>query len=79
MLVAYPVLSIDLIGAELQNPFAARNLGHLPLDDICRAIEEDLLGLLAEEREAEAGGWDGHRPGDGQGHERPGAVASRTD
>jgi putative membrane protein len=49
MLVAYPVLAVDLIGAELQNPFATRNLGHLPLDDICRSIEANLLGLLLEE------------------------------
>jgi len=49
MLVAYPVLAVDLIGAELQNPFSARNLGHLPLDDITRTIETNLLGLLSEE------------------------------
>lgn len=49
MLVAYPILSLDLIGAELQNPFAVRNLGHLPLEDLCRTIEGDLLALLAED------------------------------
>jgi putative membrane protein len=51
MLVAYPVLSLDLIGVELQNPFRARSLGHLPLDEICRTIEINLLGLLADEDE----------------------------
>jgi putative membrane protein len=51
-LIAYAILSLDLIGASLQNPFAAHNLGALPLDDICRTIEDDLLGLLREER-----GW----------------------
>src|SRR4051812_38565274 len=50
MLVAYAILSLDLIGSALQNPFAPHNLGALPLDDICRAIEGDLLGLLVEER-----------------------------
>jgi len=50
-LVAYAILTVDLIGSELQNPFAPRNLGALPLDDICRTIEGDLLGLLAEERD----------------------------
>jgi putative membrane protein len=49
MLVAYAVLSLDLIGSALQNPFAADNLGALPLDDICLTIEADLLGMLAEE------------------------------
>ncbi len=48
MLVAYPVLAVDQIGAELQNPFATRNLGHLPLDDICGTIERNLLGLVDE-------------------------------
>ncbi len=45
MLVAYAVLSLDLIGSALQNPFASDNLGALPLDDICRAIEGELLGF----------------------------------
>jgi putative membrane protein len=49
ILVAYAILSLDLIGTALQNPFAAENLGALPLDDICRTIEKELLGLLAEE------------------------------
>ena len=44
-LVAYPILSLDEIGVELQNPFSIRCLGHLPLDDICTTIERDLLAL----------------------------------
>ena len=47
-LVAYPVLALDQIGVELQQPFATRSLNHLPLDDICRTIENNLLALLAE-------------------------------
>jgi putative membrane protein len=50
VLVAYAILSLDLIGSALQNPFAIDNLGALPLDDICRTLEEELLGLLVEER-----------------------------
>jgi putative membrane protein len=50
ILVAYAILSLDLIGAALQNPFASENLGALPLDEICWTIERELLGLLAEER-----------------------------
>jgi putative membrane protein len=46
MLVAYPLLSLDQIGIELQNPFSQSNLSHLPLDDICATIERNLMGML---------------------------------
>jgi len=46
MLVAYPLISLDQIGIELQNPFAKANLSHLPLSDISATIEKNLLGLL---------------------------------
>jgi putative membrane protein len=46
MLVAYPVLGLDQIGVELQDPFSTFRLSHLPLDDICRTIEDNLLALL---------------------------------
>jgi putative membrane protein len=49
MLVAYPLLSLDQIGVELQNPFSTRRLSHLPLDDICETIEEDLMSQLADD------------------------------
>ena len=42
MLVAYPILVLDQIGAELQNPFDPRNMGHLPLDETCETIERKL-------------------------------------
>ena len=45
MLIAYPVLVLDEIGAELQYPFSPRSLNHLPLDEICAAIESNLLEL----------------------------------
>ena len=45
VLVAYPILALDQIGVELQNPFDTRNLGHLPLDAICETIERNLLAL----------------------------------
>lgn len=50
-MVAYPIVSLDHIGVELQNPFAVENLNHLPLDDISRNIEGNVLGLLATDRE----------------------------
>lgn len=40
--VAYPLLSVDQIGIELQNPFATDRLSHLPLDEICGAIERNV-------------------------------------
>lgn len=46
MLVAYPLVGLDRIGVELQNPFAKSNLSHLPLDAISATIEGNLLGLL---------------------------------
>ncbi len=46
MLVAYPLISLDQIGIELQNPFSAANLSHLPLDEISANIERNLLGVL---------------------------------
>lgn len=46
MLVAYPLASLDQIGVELQNPFSTERLSHLPLDDICRTIEGNVLALL---------------------------------
>jgi putative membrane protein len=49
MLVAYPLLALDRIGAELQNPFSVERVSHLPLDDISAAIERNLLALLPVE------------------------------
>ncbi len=45
-LIALPLLAIDKIGTELQDPFSHVSLNHLPLDDICSTIEGDLLNLL---------------------------------
>jgi putative membrane protein len=55
MLVAYPLISLDQIGIELQNPFTASNLSHLPLEDISQTIEGNLLGLLRAEGELRGG------------------------
>lgn len=51
MLVAYPLLSLDQIGVELQNPFSNRRLSHLPLDDICLTIQRDLWESLHSDGE----------------------------
>jgi ion channel-forming bestrophin family protein len=53
MLVAYPLLALDQIGIELENPFSTRNLSHLPLDEIAATIKRNLTALLMA-RQAEA-------------------------
>ena len=45
-MVAYPLLSLDRIGIELQNPFDTRNLSHLPLNTICDTIKLNCVELL---------------------------------
>jgi putative membrane protein len=47
-LVAYPLLSLDRIGIELQNPFDTKNLSHLPLHSICDSIKIHCLALLEQ-------------------------------
>jgi len=46
MLLAYPLLSLDRIGMELQNPFSTQRIDFLPLDSICTASERNVLELL---------------------------------
>ena len=46
MLLAYPLLSLDRIGMELQNPFSTLRIDFLPLDSICTTIERNVLELL---------------------------------
>lgn len=59
MLVAYPLLSLDQIGIELENPFSTNNLSHLPLDDISATIERNLLGVLkVKQTETRDAGFD---------------------
>jgi putative membrane protein len=52
-LVSYPLIAIDRIAFELENPFAVDRLSHLPLSDICQTIESNLLALLAQARDAD--------------------------
>jgi predicted membrane chloride channel (bestrophin family) len=58
VLAAYPLPSIDQVGAELEDPLMAENLGPLPLLGISAAIERSLLARL----EARQGGAPGSRP-----------------
>jgi putative membrane protein len=45
---AYALTGLDQIGWELQAPFTPGRLSALPLDDLCRNIENNLLAALAE-------------------------------
>ena len=44
-LVSYALLSLDQISIELQNPFSVKHLSHLPLDEICRTIEKNIIEM----------------------------------
>jgi ion channel-forming bestrophin family protein len=48
-LVAYPLLSLDQIGIELQKPFNSKSLSHLPLDTICETIKLHCLDLWKQD------------------------------
>jgi putative membrane protein len=41
LLVAYPLLALDRIGLELQQPFSTSSLSHLPLEAICEGIKNN--------------------------------------
>lgn len=45
MLIAFPLLALDQIGIELENPFSVRRLSHLPLDEISRKIQGNVMAL----------------------------------
>jgi len=51
LLVAYPLLSLDRIGIELQNPFNTKSLSHLPLHTICDGIKLHCQALLEQSRQ----------------------------
>lgn len=51
LLVAYPLLSLDQIGIELQNPFSKKRLSHLPLEDICETIQTNVFSFLEQGEE----------------------------
>lgn len=47
-LAAAPLLAVDKIGTELQDPFSKDNLNHIPLEEICETIERNLLAILEQ-------------------------------
>ncbi len=48
-LVGYALFALDQIGVELQNPFAEKHLSHLPLNVICRTIENNIREIQSLE------------------------------
>lgn len=49
MLVAFPLLSLDEIGEELQYPFDPDGISPLPLESICQTIETNVLSLSGKD------------------------------
>lgn len=47
--IGYPIMILDEIGAELEDPFHPERLGHLPLENYTATIEANLLALLDDE------------------------------
>ena len=45
MLVAFPLLALDQIGIELENPFSVLRLSHLPLGEISGKIQGNVMSL----------------------------------
>lgn len=45
-LVAYPLLALDQIGVELENPFSKKRLNHLPLNQISETIRGNLMASI---------------------------------
>lgn len=43
MVIAYPILMLEQIGAELQNPFVTRSISHIDIERLCSAIEKNVL------------------------------------
>lgn len=83
VLVAYPLLAIDQIGHELENPFDEHRASHLPLTSICETIEGNLLAFLEAdrapddtqlERSLETGGSPATDEGDPSGNDQRSAY-----
>lgn len=45
MLIAFPLLALDQIGIELENPFSVKRLSHLPLTEIGNKIQGNVMAL----------------------------------
>jgi putative membrane protein len=67
MLVAYPIISLDQIGVELQSPFDLDRLSHLPLNEISQGIEKSVTGT-ANAATGLAGILDTHHEQPARGH-----------
>jgi putative membrane protein len=43
MAIAYPILMLEQIGAELQNPFVTRSTSHIDIERLCLTIESNVM------------------------------------
>jgi len=74
MMVAYPLLSLDQIGIELENPFSNERLSHLPLDQISTNIEGNVMGLADIPETSSSLQWQTHASPKFVRHPEPQAV-----
>ncbi|MBL8950303.1 MAG: hypothetical protein JNK82_05980 [Myxococcaceae bacterium] len=51
IMLAYPILTLEQIGAELQNPFVTRSLSHIDLARLCQTLENNVLALEPQRHE----------------------------
>lgn len=49
-LVAYPLLALEQVGVEIENPFNQENLGHHALQQICLDLKRQIESLKTEHR-----------------------------
>ncbi len=47
-MITYPLLALDQIGIELQNPFSKNALDHLPLNEFTQNIHKELLLIIQD-------------------------------
>lgn len=45
-IITYPLLALDQIGIELQNPFERKSLSHLPLNQFTDRLRQDILSIV---------------------------------
>ena len=48
LMITYPLLALDQIGIELQNPFSKKVLDHLPLNEFTQNIQKELLLIIQD-------------------------------
>jgi putative membrane protein len=60
--IAYPILMLEQIGAELQNPFVTRTISHIDIERLCLTIERNLMAADRRPRLGYPGRYEDARP-----------------